>query len=199
MTLLSRSVRLACVAAAGSLAFAGVANAEEPGYTYVEAGYVTIDLDDPIDSLDAFTLGGSLAVTDRVHLFATYLDGDADADVFGSSFSVDTTQWTVGGGLNLPIAAGTDFVGRLAYVKVEAEAFGFSEDGDGYSLSAGLRARKAAWELEGFVVYEDIEDEDDTRVDLGARWFFTDAFSVGGLATLGENTGFGVNLRYEFQ
>ena len=138
MTLLSRSVRLAA-AAASSLAFAGIANAEEPGYTYVEAGYVTIDLDDPVDSLDAITLGGSFAVSDRVHVFATYLDGDADADVFGSSFSVDTTQWTVGGGLNLPVAEGTDFVGRLAYVSVEAEAFGFSEDGDGYALSAGLR------------------------------------------------------------
>ena len=199
MTPISRSARLAAVAAAGCLAFAGAAHAAEPGYTYVEAGYVTLDLDEPVDSLDAITLGGSLAVTDRVHLFATYLDGDADADAFGTRFSVDTTQWTVGGGLNVPVAAGTDFVGRLAYLKVEAEAFDFEEDGDGYALSAGLRSRQGPWELEGFVVYEDVEDEDDTRVELGARWFFTDALSAGALASLGENTGIGLSVRYEFE
>lgn len=199
MTTSIRSLRFACVAALAAAAIAPPAMADAPRYTYVEAGYTSIDQDDPIDSVDGFTLGGSLAVTDTVHLFARYLDGEADFSIAGFSGSLDVQQWAVGAGLNLPVATDTDFVGRLAYVKAEVDGFGASADGDGYALSAGLRTVRGKWDLEGAVVYTDIEDEDDTALDLRAQYLFTPEFSVGPTVSLGDNVGFGVNFRYAFR
>jgi hypothetical protein len=195
MTLISRSLLLA--GAVGALALSGAAHAADPGYTYVEAGYLSIGQDAPVDDVSGFALGGSIAVTDRVHVYASYFDGDADVDAFDAS--IDVKQWTVGAGLNIPVAAGTDFVGRLGYVKAEADAFGYSVDGDGYSLSAGLRAVRARWDLEGAVVYTDVEDEGDTTLDLSARYEFVDGLSFGPSVSLGNDSAFGVSLRYQFR
>lgn len=199
MTTSIRSLRFACAAALAAVAIAPPAMADAPSYTYVEAGYTSIDQDDPIDSVDGLTLAGSLAVTDTVHVFARYLDGEADFSFAGFDGSVDVSQWAIGAGLNLPIAAGTDFVGRLAYVKAEVDGFGASADGDGYALSAGVRAVRGKWDLEGAVVYTDIEDEDDATVDLRAQYLFTPEFSIGPSLSIGDNVGYGVNFRYAFR
>lgn len=199
MTTSIRSLRFACAAALASAALASPALAEPPKYTYVEAGYASFDQDDPVDSVDGVTLGGSLAVTDTVHVFARYLDGDADFSIGGFGGSVDVKQWAIGAGLNLPVATDTDFVGRLAYVKAEVDGFGASADGDGYALSAGLRAVRGQWDLEGAVVYTDVEDEGETTLDLRAQYLFTPEFSVGPTLSLGDNVGYGVNFRYAFR
>lgn len=199
MTATIRSLRYACAAALAAVAIAPPAFADELSYTYVEAGYSTIDQDEPVDSVDGVTLGGSVAVTDHVHVFARYFDGSADVSFGGFGGDIDLTQWVVGAGLNLPVATGLDFVGRLAYVKAEADGFGASADGDGYALSAGLRTLRGRWDLEGAVVYSDIEDEDDTTLDLQAQYLFTPAFSVGPTVSLGDDVGFGVNFRYAFR
>jgi hypothetical protein len=199
MTTIAKCLRRAGLVVAGTCAFAGSALAAEPSYSYLEAGYQSANLDDPFDTLDGFTIAGSLAVTDRFHLFATYLDGDADFDLGFVDGSVDLKRFVVGGGLNVPVGTGVDFVGRLAYVDVSADLLGVSEDGNGYALSAGLRSRLAAWELEGAVVYSDVEDEDDTTLDLAARWYPTTALSFGPTLSIGDDTAWGVAIRYEFE
>jgi hypothetical protein len=191
----------ACSLALG-LALAGPAHADQPSYTYVEAGYVTIDLEDPLDSLDGFTLAGSLAVTDHVHVFASYLDGDTDFQAGPFRGSVDLQRWAVGAGLNYAIADGVDAVGRVAWVKAEADAdvagFGAAADEDGYAVSAGLRAVRANWDLEGAVVYTDVGEEGDTTLDLSARYYFGEQFSVGPTVSIGDDTGFGLAVRFQF-
>jgi hypothetical protein len=122
-----------------------------------------------------------------------------DRGRFAHSFSVDVKQWAIGAGLNLPVATDTDFVGRLAYVKAEVEGFRASADGDGYALSAGLRTVRGPWDLEGAVVYTDVEDEGETTLDLRAQYLFSPEFSVGPTLSLGDNVGYGVNFRYAFR
>lgn len=196
------------VMTAGSLLLvAGSAGAAEgPRYTYAEVGYVNIDIDD-IDGVgadgDGFNLAGSVAVADMVHLFGSYFDGDVDVDDFGfGEIGIDYTTFAIGAGLNYAISDTVDLVGRLAYLNAEAEAFGFSEDDDGYGLSAGARAMlMPQFELNGAIVYSDLggDDGDDTAVGIGAVYSFTEMFAVTASGTFGGDVQeFGVGVRAYF-
>jgi hypothetical protein len=136
-----------------------------PNYTYLEADYVYIDIDDFNADGDAAGVQGSIAVTDLLHLFANYVDGNVD----GGGVSVDVTQYQVGAGLNIAMTETVDFVGRASWVHLEADARGINADDDGYQISAGVRAMIApAFELNGDLSYTDMGDSDQKAIDLGA-------------------------------
>ena len=65
-----------------------IAQPPEPRYTYLEAGYVDIDLNDVDADGDGFALGGSLALGDAFYLAGSYADYDLNLgiEVFDASF-----------------------------------------------------------------------------------------------------------------
>ncbi len=167
--------------------------AEGPRYTYVEAGYVSLDLDNgssfggDLDG-DGFAIGGSLAVTDMFHIFTDYSDVDLDSN--NSGFSADYSQFAIGGGINYPMSDTVDVVGQLAYLDVEVDVDSFgSADESGYGLYGGARAMiQPAWEVNGGISYSDLGDGiDGTSFSLGTLYSFTEMFAVGAGFSVGDD------------
>ena len=192
----------AALAAAVASIFAGpIAAAEGPRYTYAEIGYGETDFDNvgsfEVDG-DGFRLGGSVALNDSWHLFASYDDQEIDVDGGeGLSGSVDYTELAIGGGFNHGITDATDLVIRLAYVDADLEFI----DDNGYALSAGVRSMVLPkLELNAGITYSDIGDfEDDTSFDVGGVFNFTDMFAVTAGASFGDDiTQYGVGVRAYF-
>lgn len=184
-----KGVLLGSIAALG---LAGQALAQDGfSYTYVDVGYIHGE-SDGADS-DGFGVFGSIEFTDLVHGFASY--SDVDYDVGPVDVSVDAFE--IGVGLAWPVNRGLDFVGRLSYLSVDAGA----ADDDGIGLYAGVRSRVMdRLELTGglkFVSFD--EGDDDTSIEVGARYFFTDSLA-GGL-DIGLNDGaptFVLGVRFNF-
>ncbi len=191
---------LAALLASGSMA------AEGPRYTYGQLSYIDVEFND-LDSVDAdgdgFNVGGSFAVADMVHIFAGYTDGEIDVDDFGfGDISADYSQLSAGLGVNYGVSDTVDLVGRLAYINVEIEVSGFSQDEDGYGLSGGVRAMiMPQLELNGGVVYSDLGGgfDSDTALELGAVYNFTDMFAaVAGVSFSDDVTEYGIGARLYF-
>lgn len=184
---------------AGVLLGAGVLSAacladQGPKWTYVEGGYSRIDFDDIDADGDLVGLGGSLAVTDLFHVFASYGHGNVDVDGPGD---VDVDQIAAGAGINYPISDTVDLVGQAAWVRAEVGPF----EENGVGLFGGVRAMLSPqFELNGGLSYVDIDDSDETSLDLGMVYSFTDMFAVSAGASIGdESTSYGIGLRLYFQ
>ncbi|NJN50419.1 MAG: outer membrane beta-barrel protein [Gammaproteobacteria bacterium] len=190
------ATKIAGVVAGVMLANAALA-ADGPQYTYVEGGYSWVDYDDLNADGDAFNIGGSIAATDMIHLFAGYQDGEVEV----GSFDIDVSTMQLGAGLNVELSPTTDLVATAAWVRadLDANAFG-SDDEDGYALGVGVRAMiTPQFELNGGVSYVDISD-DDTSLNIGAVYSFNETFALTGGASFGDNvTSYGIGVRAYFQ
>jgi len=160
---------LACLslaAAAGLLSGQAALADAGPRYTYVEGGWQFVELtgtgipgDDSPDG-DGFFGGGSYAVTDLFHVFASY--GEATLDVRSSdpgilNTDVDLTQLNVGAGINYGVTDSIDVVARAAWVDtdVDVDAGGSSSE-SGYRLEAGVRGMATpSIEINGGLSYAD--------------------------------------------
>ena len=156
------------------LAFSAAASAEGFNYTFVSAGYGTVDFDDVDVDGDGFDIGGSVAVADNIHLFAGY-------EIANLDFDVDASGFNAGIGYNTPLSNVIDFVAALSYEYVELDVPGFgSVDENGYGLGAGLRfAATEALELNAGLKYVDLGDSDDTGFGVGGLYNFTETFALG--------------------
>jgi hypothetical protein len=182
----------------GSIAVLGLASqayaADGFSYSFIEAGYISTDLDDEtlgfdVDG-DGFALRGSVGFTDLLHGYVDYTNQDYDFGV-----SIDT--WEVGIGASHSLNPNADLVGRLGYAKFDAGVL----DENGFALQAGVRGRVTdRFEVEGLVHYVDYGDEiDGTSFIANGRYFFTDEFAAGIGAELGNDaTIWNVSLRYNF-
>jgi hypothetical protein len=166
-----------------------------PRYTYGEVGYSHLDFDDFDADGDAWYLNGSFALTDMFHVVAGYTDGNLDANGGGSA---DYSSWNLGVGINYPISDTIDLVGRLSYLSAEVE----NDDEDGYGLYAGVRAMvMPQFELNGGVDYTDLGGDfgDDTAVELGAVYNFTDMVAAAAGVSFSDNvTQYNIGLRLYF-
>jgi hypothetical protein len=186
-----RAGLVAAVLLAGS-----AAASEGPRYTYGELGYSQVDFDNFNEDADVFGANGSLAVSDKLFLIASYSDGNIDA----SGFDIDLKQASAGLGMHLPLNSKVDFTADLSYVWAEVDADGFnSQDDDGYSLRAGIRAMLTPeFELNGGGSYTDVSD-DDTALYVGGVYNFTNMFAVSGNVSVGDNaTAYGIGARLYF-
>lgn len=178
-----------------ALGLAGSALAADSGFSYsnVELGYIDTEIDDFDVNGDGFGLRGSFALTPHVHAFASYSDVDFDHDIGARTLRV-------GAGVNWPLSPRLDMIGRLSYVDVEVDAGRFSADDSGFGLEAALRGRPMErLELTGGVEYVDVGDSDDTSLEVGARYYFTDQFAAGGdLSFNDDGTTILLGLRFDF-
>jgi len=183
---------------AGVSLLAGVCVADDgPKYTFAEIGYAHTEFDDFDADGDLLGIGGSIALTDMVHMFGSFSDGELDGDGGGE---IDITTTLVGAGVNYAISPTIDLVGQVGWIMYEFDAGGFDVDEDGLALRGGLRAMVTPqFELNGGIVYVDVDDVDDTSLNLGAVYSFTDMFAGTADISLGDDaTSFGIGLRLYF-
>jgi hypothetical protein len=171
-----------------------VALADAPRYTYIEGGYHYLDLDDIDVDGDGWGIGGSVALTDRVHLLAGYSS-------LGLDFGIDVTSLDVGVGANLPLDTSLHLVGEAGYTRTEIDTRFGDFDDDGFFGRAGLRWMVTEQvELNGWVTYVNLDDSgSDTGFSVGGLFHFTPELALGASVDLGDDaTGYSVGLRYYF-
>ena len=110
--------------------------------------------------------------------------------------SPDFNQLSLGLGYRMAASSNTDVYGVVSYEEAELEDY----DENGYGLTAGIRSRVTPnIELDGGVSYIDLDDDDDTYLNLGASYYFTPAAAVSvSYRTSDDNDIMGVSARYSF-
>lgn len=180
---------------AASLPFA--AAADEPRYTYLEAGYQYLDFDlgggVDVDG-DGFGIGGSLSVSDHIHLLGSYSKVDLD-------FGIDASEYSIGVGGRLPVGPGVHLIGSVGWgwAKLDTPVGNFKDDG--IFLSGGVRWMATdRVELTGELTYVDLDDSgDDTTLGIGLLFHLTPDLALGVGTRFGEDvTGYQAGLRYYF-
>lgn len=171
-------------ALAGLLLVAGGATAAELDYNYAELRYIDTELDaGAVDADgDGFELGGSLELTDAVHIFGNFQTLD-----FGAG--IDVSAFEVGGGYVMPLNNGADLIGRLSYIDGEIDTpFGDADD-SGFGFSAGMRNMFTP-QIEGraFINYADLDESgSETSFELAGDYFLNDQIALGASLELGDD------------
>jgi hypothetical protein len=184
----------ACAALAlVSNAFAAEGTTGESGmsYSYLEAGYLSADIDGVGKNPDGFGIAGSYGFTPMVHGYTEY------SRISISGFKLQTYE--VGLGLSHSLNSSLDLIGRAGYIKGKVEDLG---DDDGFSLAAGLRGRPVDnLEVEGFIHYADLDTVgDNTSFELGARYFFVPQFAFGAAVDIDDDVKlWKVGFRWNFK
>jgi hypothetical protein len=171
---------------------AGMA-ADDLSYTYLQADYINLDIDDVGDNGDVlddfdngngFAIRGSFGFGNNWFVFSDYSVTDADVSFFDDSDmlqpgNADVKKLDLGVGLALPLTDISDLVLRGAYTDTDIDDFDFggSEDNslddlnddasDGFFVDASWRSQ----------VSPNIE------VSLGGR--YTDIENIDGLSFIG--------------
>jgi hypothetical protein len=171
--------------------------AEGFSYSFLEAGYVSNEIDDAGLDGSGFALNGSYEFNERVFGFASILDADYDQDS-----GVSTAAVSVGVGFAWPLGMSLDLVSGLGYehLKLHIDGLGGASE-EGYSLNTGLRGRVGdSLELTGTVKYTDLgHGLDDFTLGAGGRYYFTPAFAAGiDVTDNDDGTAWIVSLRYDF-
>ena len=169
-------------------------------YNHAGVGYMTGDIAD-VD-FSGFGVYGSYALNDSFFVIGDYTSISSD-DSFDFGFGVDdieATQINVGFGFHTPISDATDFVATLSYADAEVEFFDLTEDGNGYIMSAGVRAKPTQEiELQALLNYADIEDGSETGYLLGARYFTMPTLSLGlNYGSSDDFDSFSFDVRFDF-
>ena len=163
-------------------------------YTFVEAGFVSTEVDvGPFDvDGDGIGIHGSFALSENVHLRGGYSDQDYDFDIDGSVLNF-------GAGFNTALNADFDFVAHVSYYDVEVDTVIGDASDDGLGIGAGIRARPGAnFELDAGLTYVDLDDSD-TVLNVGLRYYFSNTFALaGGLSDDDSGLSFSVGVRAEF-
>jgi hypothetical protein len=186
--------RILCGAAL--LAFSLAAAAEAPSYSYIQAGYVEIDLDNSFGDIDGngFTAGGSVPLSDQWHVFAGYSSSDFD-------FNVDIDEFTIGGGWHRAITGRTDFVAELGYVRADASTNGFSIDDNGLAAGVGVRSMlRDNLELFGSINHVELDEAGGGTSVGGGLWYIVSGNLALGLAAEFDDdaTAYGAGIRLYF-
>jgi hypothetical protein len=143
-------------------ATAAHAQSSDFSYTYLEGGYLNVDLDNPNADGDGLFLGGSVLVADTIIL-------SADFDYVDFNRGIDIRTIELGVGVPLPLAPGFDIVVEGGYLDASVDTPFGNFDDDGFF--AGALAR---WmvndqvELNGGLKYVDLDESgDDVVVHIG--------------------------------
>lgn len=186
-----------------ALATSGFLQAEELRYTYIEGGYVYLEVDqrgsingDP--NGDGWIVSGSWALDDRFHLFASY----ADAELEAPGFLLDYSLLGAGVGVRHGLSPAIDLVGRVAYARADVKRSAGNFNENGFALSAGVRGLATPQlELNAMLSYVDLGGRigNSGSVDLGAVFSLTDMFALfaeGSLSNEGSGVSGGVRLYF---
>jgi hypothetical protein len=166
------------------MAMSGLAFADGFNYSYVQASYGTIDVDNSSIDGDGLGLNGSFGITDNLNAVASYQTAD-----FSSLGDAD--QWSVGLGVHAPITEMFDIVGAVSYIDLRVNPVGAPSVGDdGFGLYAGIRfAATSLIEVTGGLSYVDLSDSgDNTGFGGGVLFNVTDSIALGISADWDDDT-----------
>lgn len=159
-----------------TLPAAAAAQPSDFGYTYVQGSILSSELNDvgPLDADgDGIALGGSFAVTPRVHVVGSYRDE-------GFDFDLDRTTLELGAGYNYVLQEGFDLVGRLTYIETDIDRPGRDLSGDGFGIEGGVRGRiTPRAEFDAGIRYTDVRTSD-TALFFDGRYLLQSNLAVGG-------------------
>lgn len=183
--------------------------AKDLSYTYIQGAYAVVELDDSDEDADGFTAAFSGQISDSFFVFAGYGSVESDDFTFlNTRVSQEVETISAGLGIILPLteSGGTDlnltgaFIHREFTQNSNNDDFRFDADDEGYGLGARLRHLLTEQiELNASVDYEDVLDDDTTSYTAGALFHLTEAFSLGGSYTFGDNAdGWGAGVRFHF-
>ena len=177
-------------------------------YTFVDLGYQYFDVDVDNFSEDAHGLGlaGGVQINHWFHLWGSGSLSRIEMEYV----NVTTTIIGVGIGAHTPLTDNISTYARVGYVTAEAEAewaiaenvnASTSTDGNGYSLSAGIRASVLPkLEFSGGLSLVSIEDESDTSLGAGVAYSLTHRVALGASLSVADDAiGVGVGMRLYFQ
>jgi len=131
---------------------AGAVQAAEPGWKYVEGGYLGVDVDSLEGSGDSWFVGGAFGGK-FWHAIGQYANGDISDDL-------DRREFRLGAGWHGLLGEKADLLAEAYYVDSQVKGKSSSDFGkisdDGYRLVFGVRWRVIKFlELDGFVNYTD--------------------------------------------
>ena len=165
------------------MAMSGLAFADGFSYTYAQATYGTVDVDNSSIDGDGLGLNGSYGITDSLNIVASYQT--ADFDSLG-----DADELTAGLGVHAPITEAFDVIAALSYVDQDIDPVAVPSVGDdGFELKAGGRFLVSSLvEINAAVTYRDMDlAGDDTALGGGVLFNVTDSLALGLSAEFGDN------------
>ena len=194
--------KLLIAAALSVSAFSATAN-NNPNWDYVDVSYASAKFDDlglGDDKLKGFSLTGSKKVADNAFVFASHISVSND---FKENISEDGFEMKTEADLELSLtSAGVGYLHNLskttdAFFTLSYEEVGFDttykatygdevfrdsgdESENGYGIGLGIRTVVMEnVEMLGQIKRIDIDDEKETSITLGAKYFIKDNFSAG--------------------
>lgn len=181
---------------------------EDLSYNYIEALYVSAELDDFDEDADGLAFNASGLITERVFLFGGYSEVDVDFEFMGADVEGESKTKHLGVGLIGTMAEGTDVNATLSVIDNEIEGTGTfgpvsaseNEDDTGYGVGLGVRHLFTPY-LEGgaSLNYTDLHGTSSTNFSLSGRVHFTPALSIGGSYTFdSDGDGYVVGGRLSF-
>jgi len=175
--------------------------AEGPDYNFVEGGLTEFDLDaQGADGL-GIELGGAIDVTNNIFVFGNYENGE---DLDGNNgVDIDVSRLSLGGAYHHGLTGKTDFVGGLAFERIDAEVDGpgfgsISGDDNGLSFHAGIRSvPKPSIDLHAFIKRVDYDGNlDDTSLEIGGWYMLNDWLAAGLEGSFGDEiTTYAIKVR----
>jgi hypothetical protein len=192
-------MRKSAVFGAVAALLAGPALADGFSYNYLEANFISTEIEDVEPGVDlegdGFGIAGAVEFGSSIHGFAS---------VSGTEYEevVDIGSLTAGLGFNHSLAPALDLVTGVSYerLKVEVDDFGGQPE-EGIGLSAGLRGRVGdRVELTAGVKYVNFGDDlDDTSIMAGGRYWFSRKFAAGlDYSENDDGDTWILSLRYDF-
>ena len=214
----ARQVRLLAVAALPLVTgnWFATALADGPQYTYLDAGYQWVDVNNAVrvdgGQHEGIKLNASLGLTEfgpvGLHLFGEYFDGDLNGANDGCG-DRDSQSYVVGIGTHYKLTESTHIVANLGYVDVDGDVVTdgdtcakSSVSDDGYEVEGLIRsALSEQVEIEVGYRYTDLSDSDidnrDTFIGLGYLVNDQLTLRVRGIV-FDDDTGIELGVRYHF-
>ena len=141
-------------------------------------------------------LAGSYDITPNLNVIGEYATGNIDNPSGGSD--LDYQEAAIGLGYHTQIAPKTDFTANVKVVNQDTDLAG---DDTGYSAGIGLRHMLVdKIEVDADIDYIDVNNDEDTRLKVGARYYINDTISAGvGYSTSDKDVDtVSGNLRWNF-
>lgn len=175
--------------------------AERPDYNFLEGGLTQFELDaQGADGL-GIELGGAIDVTNKIFVFGNYENGE---DLDGNNgVDIDLSRLSMGGAYHHELTGNTDFVGGLAFERIDGEADGpgfggISGDDNGLSFHAGIRSiPRPAIDIHAFIKRVDYDGNlDDTSLEIGGWYMLNDWLAAGLEGSFGDEiTTYAIKVR----
>lgn len=195
--------KLGALCAAALIGLPLTAMAEGLSYNYLEAGYVSSDLDDADTDFDGYRAKLSVLINEGVYILGGYTDLESDENANGAKGTSEAI--TAGLGFRFGLFDATDLNIEAAWLNSEVGIDGGLLDGadtedDGYTIGAGVRHLFFPQLEAGLKVdYTDVFDDDDFAYTGSALFHVIPHLSIGGSYTFADNSDtWTAGLRFNF-